>query len=189
MIIIARNGTFTDVDGGVNYVPDYQFDKASYEAKLKDVDSKLDEIVKDIRPLKNDLHKEIKIHDYIVKNVTYLKTENARNILDPLYHHNGICVGISIFFKALLERCNIECNCVAGFLTKKAYENGKPGHVWNSVKINNNWYLVDVTLDLSDSYKDISYEHLNFLNGDYFEEYYTYPNFTKYQEVCTSTKS
>lgn len=184
MLIIPDTGVYKKTNDGVNFYPKYTFSKIDYDSKLKDVNYKLENIVKDIKCYKSDSIREKLVHDYIISHTKYEHTQNKRNILDPLYIGKGVCVGISIFFKALLEKCDIECNCIAGFLTRKSFENGKPGHVWNSVKIDGKWFLVDITLDLNSSTKSISYNSFNFSLKDCKNRYFTYPNFAKFQEVC-----
>ncbi|MBJ6142375.1 transglutaminase domain-containing protein [Hymenobacter sp. BT559] len=56
-----------------------------------------------------------------------------------------ICSGYSNLLYEMCKAANIECVVIHGFAqTMIDEENGVP-HAWNAVKINNKWYLVDVT--------------------------------------------
>lgn len=90
----------------------------------------------------------LKIHDWLVDNVEYdttLNKTNAHNIYGTLIEKNVVCEGYARTFKYLLDSTNIPCIVVSGTGTD---ENGKTeNHAWNYVKLDNQWYAVDVTWD------------------------------------------
>lgn len=64
----------------------------------------------------------------------------------PLVERRGICGGLAWAFKRLMDKANIECLCIAGYLK----ENLKVGHVWNLVKLDGHYYHVDPTWGIKD---------------------------------------
>ena len=113
-----------------------------------DYDTSLDKIA-DAAKSDSQLRTEINIHHMIVNVVEYKKTggmadHTFENILEK---KQGVCDGISKFANELFRRTGIQSELVVGDL----YENGKfkDRHAWNRVKIDGEWYHVDMTLDLN----------------------------------------
>lgn len=106
---------------------------------------KIDEIIKNnILETDTNRQKIKKIHDYIIKNTSYdkdrsdkkiinYKSENAYGVLIENY---GLCGGYTDAMMLFLERFNIPS-------IKISTEN----HIWNYVKLNDEWLHLDVTWD------------------------------------------
>lgn len=118
----------------------------------------------------SDYEKELIIHDYLVRNVSYdnevvaikdgdiCLADESYNILGALLKKRAVCWGISCAFKLLCDACGLKSIVVVG-----STENEKdPNHAWNIVKINNVPYHVDVTWDIKKK-GDISfcYDYFN----------------------------
>ena len=88
----------------------------------------------------DDLAKEIYLHDYLANKVTYVAAANAHNAYGALVEGQAVCEGYSRAFQHLLLQVGIPCYVVLG--TGK----GQP-HMWNLVKINGEYYHVDLTWD------------------------------------------
>lgn len=54
-----------------------------------------------------------------------------------------VCQGYAGAFKYLCDRLGINCVMILG--SAYDYEGNKGGHAWNAVKIDNNWYALDIT--------------------------------------------
>ncbi len=98
----------------------------------------------------SDFEKELAVHDWIVYNCTYDKkalgvlggySENSDNPYGVLYNGQAICKGYTSSFQMFMDMLEIPC------LTVYASANGGEEHAWNMVKIENEWYYVDVTWD------------------------------------------
>ena len=101
----------------------------------------------------SDLEKIKAVHDWLVKNVAY-DYENyvLRAIPDHSYgmegavlHGKAVCQGYAEAFSYFMYVLGIECEMVTG-----TANNGNGlwiGHAWNRVKIDGNWYYIDVTWD------------------------------------------
>lgn len=85
--------------------------------------------------------KEIEIIRYLVANTDYdLASEESYTVKGALVNGSAACQGYALAFKALAEACGIPCRTVTG-----RFNNGD--HMWNAVKLEDDWYHVDVTLE------------------------------------------
>ena len=97
---------------------------------------------------KSDYDKIKFIHDYLIDNVEYdttLTDINIYNIYGALVSKKCVCEGYAKAFKYLLDEAGIDNLIVIGVGTNSSGQT--EDHAWNYVKINNNWYAVDVTWD------------------------------------------
>lgn len=95
------------------------------------------------KPWKKELEKVRAIFIWMVKNINYdyVGLNNGRmtcNAKDVLAKRVGVCAGYSDLFEYLCTQANIKTNYIVG---------NAPGgsHAWNTVRIDNKWYVVDVT--------------------------------------------
>lgn len=134
----------------LNYIYTQELSKQECLEKLKQIDKKADEIIKNIiKPDMTDLKKEKAIHDYVVDNAEY-DYENyyikgsvpmeSRTPYGILFKNTGICGGYALTMKLLLNKADIECYLIVG------QGNGEE-HMWNIVKIDGKYYHLDATFD------------------------------------------
>ena len=94
---------------------------------------------------------ELAIHDWIIKWADYDREaiSNAPNAKpDPdndnpyglLVNKNAICMGYTSTFKLFMDMVGIECIIVEG-----SARQGVEPHAWNMVRLDGEWYCVDVT--------------------------------------------
>lgn len=128
------------------------------------VDALINELIKS--DIKEDYDKIKVIHDYIINNTKYdvnnNKNTNSYNAYGPLFNQIATCNGYT--------------DLMAIFLTKMGYENFKvattneenSGHVWNAVKVNNEWLHLDLTWDdpVSSDNKDYLYHKYFLINSE-----------------------
>lgn len=94
---------------------------------------------------------EMKVHDALIKSVTYNKTcataNNSHHVGHTAYgalvDKTCVCDGYSVAFMYLLEACDIEAKVVTGYAGTVSLG----GHAWNIVNIDDSWYEVDTTWD------------------------------------------
>lgn len=105
----------------------------------------------------SDYEKAAFVHDFIVLNCTYdidtfnkyLNNSNEGTSLaytsyGCLVNRKAVCEGYSKAYKLILNRLNIECEVVSGTATNNM---GMGNHAWNYIKLDDGYYLVDVTWD------------------------------------------
>jgi len=147
----------------INYL-DTEVDKLIKELlTISDKDEKNDDSEDD--NLSEDYDKIKIIHDYIINNTKY-DLDNNKQIKS--YNAYGT-------LKNHLATCNGYTDLMAIFLNKLGYENFKiattnetTGHVWNVVKINNEWLHLDLTWDdpVSSDGKDYLYHKYFLINTE-----------------------
>lgn len=139
------------------------------------------------------LEAERYVHDLLIKETSYnAESPNNQNIYSILVSKETVCAGYSRAFQYLMQRLGIPCYYVGGNVPDQGsiYE-GR--HAWNLVKVNGDWYNVDVTWD--DYYKEknkryscISYEFYNvtdsFISGEH-----TRNEDSIQMPPCTSTRA
>lgn len=99
-----------------------------------------------------DFQKELAVHDWIVEHGSYDQTVHNNPVhsgrtgyRDPygiLVGGYGNCLGYSTTFQLLMDLCDVECITVVG-----AAFDSLESHAWNMVKLDGEWYCVDVTWD------------------------------------------
>lgn len=101
----------------------------------------------------------LKIHDYIVENTSYDSSlDYMYNAYETLLGHKAICSGYAEVFKTFMDMIGVECITITGVA-------GNDNHMWNMIKLDNEWYHVDVTWDDPIGNKSGSIYH-NYFNVD-----------------------
>ena len=97
---------------------------------------------------------EKSIHDYMVNSISYdyeaLRNKSMNrcsfNIYGVINNRLAVCEGIAKFVKLTLNKLGIECFICGG---KCILENEKiEDHAWNVIKIEEDYYHIDVTWDI-----------------------------------------
>lgn len=118
-------------------------------------------------PFKSDSEKVRAIYYWMTQNIAYdckafhsasfsVNADQAdfdnKRILKTLSIKKGVCNDYSLVFARLCKYKKIPCEVVTGYaLTSKPYNilkiqgDATTNHAWNAVKVNNKWYLLDVT--------------------------------------------
>lgn len=132
--------------------------------------SKIDSLAKTIRkrnniallsqkltsPYKTDIEKYRSIFTWMCHNISYdcvaLKNRSKKypDAKTVLRQGRGVCSGYSKLFKALCEASNLECESISGWAKNSTNDidktlSKKSNHAWSAIKINEKWYLCDVT--------------------------------------------
>lgn len=117
-------------------------DTSSLNERQLELYNKYLEILDEITSPKNsDYENELAVHDYLVKNVTYIENEERNyNAYDALIKGEAVCSGYTECFKTFMDMLGIENYTISG-------EAGNQQHIWNVVKLDGEWYQVDVTWD------------------------------------------
>lgn len=81
------------------------------------------------------------IHDAIIDATTYTTSggECKRDADGPLLNGYALCEGYSKAFAYLCQSIGIEVVCIAGYSNEP--------HMWNMIKLDGQWYHMDVTFD------------------------------------------
>ena len=132
---------FTYKDNGCVATVKYTYHPAWTQEFVKRVIANYDEVMALIHPGDSDFAKILKIHDWIVKNVSYgMSTLYTDFAVGALGNKKAVCAGYAQCNQFLLSQVGIESIYVAANTTKEA-------HAWNLVKLEGHWFHVDCTWD------------------------------------------
>ncbi|MDE6595560.1 MAG: hypothetical protein K2K44_06080, partial [Oscillospiraceae bacterium] len=160
-------------------------------AKIKDsFDKKTSKIIAEAKKKDTDYERLKYIYDAIQSSTAYeSNAEHSKNCNVELYSHakadSGLvhkkanCTGYSMMFCYLAQSLGYDCICINGDTTVG-------DHMWNAIKIDGKWYLVELTWD--DVYGDqkgkLQYDYFLLseknMNKDHsFYDKYNLPEFSK----------
>ncbi|WP_420795521.1 stalk domain-containing protein [Desulforamulus aeronauticus] len=148
----------------------YNFPSRDVREMNQAVDEKAREIIKRvIQPGMTELEKEKALHDYVVLNTkfdyeNYQKGTIAKESYTAygvLVKGVGVCQGYASAMCKLLPMVGIECRMMVG--TGKTARGAEEPHGWNLVKIEGQWYHLDVNWDdpIPDQPGAIRYTYFN----------------------------
>lgn len=88
-----------------------------------------------------DEYEKVKyVYDYLIKNTEYdLSAPNNQNILSVVKEGRTVCQGYAKMMQYMLNKMGVFCILAEGTVK------GTESHVWNIVRINNEYYHVDAT--------------------------------------------
>ena len=122
---------------------------SDYDRDIYDEAQKvLDKVLKDGM---SDLEKEKAVYSWLVNNVDYdwthqdVMMDTPRESFTPyggIVNHMAVCLGYATSFQLLMDLAGVECITVVGaaFMSQE-------DHGWNMVRLDGDWYCVDVTWD------------------------------------------
>lgn len=99
------------------------------------------------------------LHDYIALRLTYdhetlakIEASDYANLpsqeAEPVFAaRTGVCEGYARLMRAMGAEAGLEVAYVVGSARFRMRDAEGSGHAWNAVKINGQWYLIDVTWD------------------------------------------
>lgn len=124
---------------------------SEYDLAILDV---CDHVLTAVAPERmSEYERELAIHDYIIRNVSYDsetlsilpffdENPNNTNPYGALVDGRAVCLGYSSSFQLFMDLIGVECITVHGQGNADREE-----HAWNMVKLEGEWYCVDVTWD------------------------------------------
>lgn len=105
----------------------------------------------------SDYDKEVFVHDALVKRVEYYtKSDMGQSAYSALVNGKSVCAGYARAFQYLMQQLDIPCYYCTGYSGED--------HAWNIVKLNGNYYNVDVTWDDT---KPSTYDYFNKTDIDF----------------------
>lgn len=122
--------------------------------KIKEIDKKTDELLESlIKDNMNDTKKIKTIHDYIINNTKYdierNLTGNSKyesfNAYGPLFQGYATCNGYTDLMAIFLTKMGFDNYKIATTPDEISYS--ATGHIWNAVKVNDEWLHLDLTWD------------------------------------------
>lgn len=143
--------------------PKYRFDKDKANRTLIALLSKVKSILVPLTKLQ-ELNKEKSIHDFFCENIHYdMKfAESSYECVGPLLFNKGVCEGISKAVKLLCDYSGLRCIVLHGNAIRTDDDVQVEAHTWNKISIDNCFYNLDVTFDLTISVNNlVRYDYFN----------------------------
>ena len=115
------------------------------------------DIVAQVDPALSETEKALWVHDYLVSSFSYDTSMKNYDAYSLFRDRKGVCQAYSMAYVAILRELGMEAVMVPS---------PSMGHAWNLVKVNGNWYHVDLVED--DPIPDVLGQvlHDNFLLSD-----------------------
>lgn len=134
--------------------PIYTLTEPEYKKQMKEIRSVVDDLKGRIESKGlGEYQAELFVHDYLVEHIDYF-TDNAtepdefepyRTIYGALIEGEANCMGYARAMTYIMNDLGIECTNIFGEAVSGTGESGP--HEWNAIKINGNWYQLDVCWD------------------------------------------
>ena len=138
------------MSGGYRFneiLPEYLFLSEAVVVLNKNISTVVNELAKKVDKL-DDWDKVLYVHDWLCQTVKYAECgQESHSIVGVLISQIAVCEGISKAFKFICDRIDVECCYVSGKAKSPANPSMMENHAWNKVKINGEWYNIDVTFD------------------------------------------
>ena len=143
---------YSNVDKMYSILPTYSMTNEEYTAARVVFDEGTGKILSEIDYSMNDVQKALTVHDALCDIATYpdlgtFDESTGSYSADKLIYHNAygifydgnaVCQGYALAYIYLMNQLGIPCEYVASDTIN---------HGWNKIKIDGNWYNVDVTWD------------------------------------------
>lgn len=117
---------------------DYWMSGEEYTAAKKVYRDGIEAITDQIDPDWSTIEKLLFVHDYLAANYEYDLTYSNYDALSFFQQKTGVCQAYTMAFMAVMNELGIENSYL---------ESHDLDHIWNLVKVGNNWYHIDVTWD------------------------------------------
>ncbi|MBQ6173070.1 MAG: hypothetical protein IJK28_00435 [Clostridia bacterium] len=103
----------------------------------------------------SDLQRERYLHDWLCNHVSYyldgIEANDNDCAIGALLDGRADCDGYSDAFYLLCRLAGLECRHISGSATAFRGQ-GDGGHMWNAIRVNGTWVMVDVTWDDQDTW-------------------------------------
>lgn len=172
-----------------NYInsmtPSYLFSGSALTAAKTAFNQAAEELLTGLTDDMSELTREKILHDRLAEKITYDFTDNAHNAYGGMVENTAVCEGYAKAFQYLLYQAGISNFLVTGTGTP-AGSSTPEAHAWNLVRIDGDYYYVDLTWD--DQPVDTFYAYFNITEQQLLEDHildtyaYSYP-------ACTATKA
>ncbi len=129
-----------DVTEKITLSGSYTMTASEAEKEMLAVDAYVNECMAGV-PANADEYEKVKyVYEYLIQHTEYdLNAPQNQNILSVCENGRSVCQGYAKTTQYILNKMNVFCILVEGNII------GREAHVWNLVRINENYYYVDTT--------------------------------------------
>lgn len=132
--------------GGVAYSlnPSYFWTGSALIEAKEQFNLAVQEMLSTIDDEMDDYEREITLHDALAKKVTYIESANAHNAYGAIVEGKAVCEGYAEALQHLLRSVGVQSFLIIGSSVNPSTGLSE-GHAWNAVKIDDEFYHVDLT--------------------------------------------
>jgi len=148
----------------------------------KSFNAKLDEIISNAPKNATAYEIELYVHDYLVNNCDYDyeavddEDDNAYSAYGAIVEKSAVCSGYSKAFQILCNKLGVECISILG-------ESHDENHQWNAVRLDDNWYQVDVTWDDSENGEITQYDYFNLTDEAMYKDHTVWELYSEVEDT------
>jgi hypothetical protein len=172
----VQKWSYRYISASMNLDFTYRFSKKEYANKVQKAKAAIEKarhiIAENISADMSEFDKEKIVHDYIINNTSYDYINYTNDTLaDDVFEYYGsllagsaVCEGYAEAMKLLCNLSGIECIIAIGMAPDSA-----EGHAWNIVKIDGEYYHVDVTKNdpiTEDGTEILTYYYFNITDSE-----------------------
>lgn len=149
---------------------------SSVSRMQRQIDDKVSQILFGVSHYLHPYEKIKGVYEYLIRNTTYDEQVSDQSMYSVLVQGRGVCAGYTKAFQYVMHQLGIPSTLISGDLKEKSsimtfnrmLNSGSistAGHVWNTVRIDDKWYHVDVTSgeSLSEVFKNPTYVSNSYL--------------------------
>lgn len=146
---------------GLTYIngfePAYRWNKVEGQKMQKEIEASAKQILNKITDKTDLFGSVVTIHDELVNRTDYNDSGDIRTMCayGPLVYGDAIYCGYAQAFCYLCQSIGIQCVDVNG----KTAGNADVYHEWNRLKLNDEWYNMDVTFDDPQGYENLYHSY------------------------------
>lgn len=143
----TKYNVYIDNGSDYSYLTDGFYTKEDVERYETQIEQAKNAILAKVQG-QNEYQKIKTIHNYLIDSIEYQEDLTQSNIYDiygALVKRRCVCEGYAKTFQYLMNEIGIENTIVIGTGTNS--RNQTENHAWNYLKLNGQWYAVDVTWD------------------------------------------
>ncbi|MBE5964694.1 MAG: hypothetical protein E7252_07125 [Lachnospira sp.] len=188
---------YVNMNGGVgctvrnNVIETITITKGYFSYDATEFDTEVKKVMSHIEDDMSELEKIMIVHNYLCMDVEYAYDEfvagtvadKQHSALGAILEKKAVCDGYSKAFAYYMNKLGIECYVITG----KATTNGSEiNHAWNQVKLDSEWYFVDVSWDdpVPDWYGAVRYNYFLKSASDFSDHTWSVNDF----EICDNRK-
>ena len=167
----------------LTFAPSYQMTEAEIDTAKSAFDLAAKEILSGLDSDMSEYERELYLHDQLAARVSYVSGTNAHNAYGALVEGEAVCDGYTEALQYLLQQVGIQSFKATG--TSINPSTGMPeGHAWNYVRIDGEYYHVDLTWD--DQGENLFHAYFN-QTDDVIKEDHALDSVAYGLPVCDST--
>lgn len=159
-------------EGTYNEGTEYEFTTNAYlseeeiKAKQALIDAECDKIISLVTEDMSPIQKLLVVHDYIAANYEYDTTYQVRTLDAMVEQKKGVCQGYSYLFKYVLDKLDDKNELDEQDFDCVTVPSSACSHMWNKIKLDGEWYNIDITHDDPIPNRSSNISHTHFLVND-----------------------